>query len=241
MGVLGPVLVALVMQLLALIGTGYWVHTWLVASAFDGWHGLLNAHPYYRPADPRDRGQPGLDRRLPRRGLDDAAQPRLRRHDGRASARLDAAGAHLAWWSRLRSRSWRSASNWGPAAVTAAKLEAAIKPTFNNLTLLQQHFLGRRVPKGAHLNDVAQCQRRSGSAKGQGDDWVCTMNMLIILDGPEPVLVHARGIRRQRAKPTAATRPTDRRAFIGAPTLDVSHGRSVVNPLFSFDGCFDPT
>ena len=41
LGVLGPVLVALVMQLLALIGNGAWVHTLLIASAFGAWHGLL--------------------------------------------------------------------------------------------------------------------------------------------------------------------------------------------------------
>jgi ABC-2 type transport system permease protein len=49
MGVLGPVLIALVMQLLALIGSGAWVHSLLVASAFDDWHGLLTVHKFYAP------------------------------------------------------------------------------------------------------------------------------------------------------------------------------------------------
>ena len=35
------------MQLLALVGTGTWVHALLLASAFDGWHGLFTAHPFY--------------------------------------------------------------------------------------------------------------------------------------------------------------------------------------------------
>ena len=69
MGVIGPALVALAMQLLALVGTGYWVHMLLVASAFDAWHGLFAAHPYYGPLlvasssaslDPRVPGRPWL-------------------------------------------------------------------------------------------------------------------------------------------------------------------------------------
>ena len=43
----GRSLAALVMQLLALVGTGTWVHGLLLASAFDGWHGLFTAHPFY--------------------------------------------------------------------------------------------------------------------------------------------------------------------------------------------------
>ncbi len=46
-GTLGTVLAALVMQLLALVGTGTWVHGLLLLSAFDGWHGLFTAHPFY--------------------------------------------------------------------------------------------------------------------------------------------------------------------------------------------------
>ena len=37
------------MQLLALIGTGAWVHLLLVGAAFNGWHGLFTAHPFYGP------------------------------------------------------------------------------------------------------------------------------------------------------------------------------------------------
>jgi hypothetical protein len=39
--VLGPLLVALAMQLLALIGRGAWLHLVLVGSAFGDWHGLF--------------------------------------------------------------------------------------------------------------------------------------------------------------------------------------------------------
>ena len=48
-GVLGPSLVALAMQLIALVGTGTWVHLLLVGTAFNGWNGLFTAHPFYGP------------------------------------------------------------------------------------------------------------------------------------------------------------------------------------------------
>ena len=48
-GVLGPILVALLTQLLALIGNGVWVHLLLIGSAFDAWHGLFVGHPFFGP------------------------------------------------------------------------------------------------------------------------------------------------------------------------------------------------
>lgn len=48
-GVLGPLLVALVTQLLDLIGRGVGMHLLLIGSAFDGWHGLFATHAFYGP------------------------------------------------------------------------------------------------------------------------------------------------------------------------------------------------
>ena len=48
-GVLGTALIALAMQLLALVGGGVWVHTLLLSAAFDGWHGLFTANRFYGP------------------------------------------------------------------------------------------------------------------------------------------------------------------------------------------------
>ena len=48
-GVLGPLLVALIMQLLLLIGSGTVAHALLLTSAFADWHGLLSAPKFYGP------------------------------------------------------------------------------------------------------------------------------------------------------------------------------------------------
>ena len=81
-GVLGPLLVALLTQLLDLIGKGVGVHLLLIGSAFDGWHGLFTTHRFYGPTgdlEPRERR---LDRRLRHGQLEDPPTPRLPRNDG---------------------------------------------------------------------------------------------------------------------------------------------------------------
>jgi ABC-2 type transport system permease protein len=238
-GVLGPVLVALAMQLLVLVGTGYWVHTWLVASAFDSWHGLFTAHGFYRPL------MLGIIVSIAwvvvclsvswsiLRSRDFAGPPVARRPGWVMPVRVVVASTIVLALLAV-------ATSWGPTSVTTARLEAAIKPTFNNLIVLQQRVLGRQIPAGAKVNDYASCVRRSGVSKGPGDDWICTMDMIIPLDGANPfsltpvafdVSVKANGCYKAQGPPT----------FIGQPQIRDGHGRSVVNPLYAFDGCFDPT
>jgi hypothetical protein len=48
-GVLGPILVALLTQLLALIGKGVIVHMLLIGTGFDAWHGLFVPRPFFGP------------------------------------------------------------------------------------------------------------------------------------------------------------------------------------------------
>ena len=49
-GVLGPALVDLVVQLLALVGTGVWLHLLLVSSGFDALARAVRPAPVLRPA-----------------------------------------------------------------------------------------------------------------------------------------------------------------------------------------------
>ncbi len=48
-GVVGPALIDLVMQLLLLVGSGVWLHLLLASSAFQDWYALFTAHPYFGP------------------------------------------------------------------------------------------------------------------------------------------------------------------------------------------------
>jgi len=105
------------------------------------------------------------------------------------------------------------ASNLGPNSVTSARPQASIEPTFNNLTLLQQRELGRIIPPGAKLNVLTSCARRAGTRRGPGDDWVCTLDVMISQPGAVPfsstqvtydVSVKSNGSTRHRPHPRSS-------------------------------------
>jgi len=238
LGVLGPSLVALAFQLLELVGTGIWVHTLLISSAFDGWHGLLTEHRFF--------GQLlfaivvsalwiaiclGASWLIIRR-RDFAGAPMSRRQGWGAPVRTVAALALVLALLAI-------AGNLGPDSVTSARLQASIQPTFNNLTLLQQRELGRTVPAGAKLNILTNCLRRAGTRRGPGDDWVCTLDVMIPQPGAVPfnstpvtydVSVKSNGCYKAEAPPT----------FVGQLLMKDAAGHNVVNPLFVIYGCFEP-
>jgi ABC-2 type transport system permease protein len=235
-GVIGPGVAALAMQLLLLVGSGTWVHLLLLSSAVNTWGGLFTAHPFYGPL------LIGLVvsllwivgclaatwRLLKRREF---AGPVVSRRQGwvgpvRVAVALCALIALLA-----------VASNLGPAGVTAARLRASFTPAFNNLTLLQQRELGRVVPAGSKLRILPTCSRRGASPRGPGD-WVCTMDVFVPQPGAVPfqdtpvsydVSVQWDGCYKAQSPP----------AFIGQQTMRDASGHQVVNPLYTIYGCFN--
>jgi ABC-2 type transport system permease protein len=236
-GVLGPAVAALAMQLLLLVGTGIWPHLLLVGSAFNAWTGLFTAHPYYGPLlvamlvslvwIVACLGATWwlLSRR-------EIAGPPVARRQGwvgpvRVAVVLCAVIALFA-----------VAGNLGPAGVTAARLRASFTPAFNDLTLLQQRELGRAVPAGAQLRILPTCSRRGSVPHGPGD-WVCTMTVFIPQPGAVPfqqtpvtydVSVQWDGCYKAQSPP----------AFIGQQTMRDAAGKQVVNPLYTIYGCFNP-
>jgi ABC-2 type transport system permease protein len=235
-GVIGPVLIALASQLLALIGKGVFVHLLLIGSAFDGWHGLFTTHPFYGDLVLSSLvsvawiaaclGASWLI--FSRRNF---AGTTLGRGSGwmksiRVVATAAAVIALLAF-----------AGNWGPVGVTAARLRASIGSEFNNVTLLQQHLLGRAIPPGANLDLRPSCNRGAAAPIGPGD-WTCNVDVYIPEPGKVPfqetivtydVSVQANGCYKAASPPT----------FVGQQTMKDAQGRSVVNPLFVVYGCFN--
>ncbi len=235
-GVIGPSLVNLVMQLLALVGTGTWAQMLLVASAFGGWHALFTAHPFY--------GQLVIacivsvvwtvacltvSWRLLRR-RDFAGVPVVRRAGWVMPARVTVAAVVLIALVAI-------ATNWGPAGVTAARLRASITPTFNSLTLLQQRELGRAVPPGSALDVVPTCSRRASTPQGPGD-WICTLDVFIPQPGAQPfqqtpvsydVSVQSDGCYKAESPPS----------FVGQQLMRDAAGHNIVNPLFTIYGCLN--
>jgi ABC-2 type transport system permease protein len=236
-GVIGPALVALVMQLLLLVGTGVWVHALLAASAFDGWYTLFVTHHYYGPLVVACIVSViwivaclgGAWLILRRR--DFAGTPVSRRPGWVVPTRVAFGSAIVVAFLAV-------ASNWGPAGDTAARLKASIMPAFEDLTLLQQRELGRYVPRGAKLNVITSCSRRASTPSGPGD-WICTLDVFIPQLGAEPfqqtpvnydVSLQWNGCYKAESPPS----------FVGQQTMQAAGGHQVVNPLFVIYGCFNP-
>ena len=236
-GVIGPALVALASQLVSLIGKGVWAHTLLPGSAFDGWHGLFTSHPFYGQlivslsvsvawiAGPLTAAWIMLARR-------DFAGSVVTRKPGwvRPVAAVAIVIALIAFLS--------VASNWGPAGITIDRLRAAIGPTFNNLTLLQQRIISPFVPATAKLDVVPYCAPRANTTQGPGD-WTCVFDVVlpgtgITSEQQTPVTydisVSSNGCYKAEAPPTV----------VGGQTIRTSDGTTVVNPLFVIYGCFNP-
>ncbi|MGO9753437.1 MAG: ABC transporter permease [Solirubrobacteraceae bacterium] len=235
-GVLGPLLVALVTQLLDLVGKGVWMHMLLPASAFDGWHGLFVTHRFYGPLVISS-----LVSIIWIVACLGASWAILRRRDF-----LNTAAARVPGWlvavrvvviGAALMTLLALAGNLGPVGITAARLRAAITPEFNNITLLQQQLIGRRVPAGAGFTILPNCNRRGAKPEGPGD-WQCTLNVYLPQPGSVPyqlsaveydISVQYNGCYKAQSPP----------AFIGGPTMRDAHGKTVPNPLFVVYGCFN--
>jgi ABC-2 type transport system permease protein len=237
MGVIGPALLALVMQLLLLVGTGVWVHLLLVASAFGGWYTLFVAHHYYGPLVIAC-----VVSVIWILACLAGAWLILRRRDFAGTPVSRRAGWVLPVWVAVGSAVVVAflaiAGNWGPAGDTAARLKASITPNFNNLTLLQQRELGRFVPNGVKLNVLTSCSRRASTPSGPGD-WICTLDVFIPQPGAQPfqqtpvtydVSLQGNGCYKAESPPS----------FVGQQTMKDAAGNQVINPLFVIYGCFNP-
>jgi ABC-2 type transport system permease protein len=238
-GVLGTVIVGLVMQLLELIGSGSWVHTLLVASAFNDWHGLLSAPRFYGTALVGSCvcllwivGCLGASW-LILRHRDFAGAPLTRRPGWVVPVRAVLAAAALIVVLG-------AGTNLGPVAVTQARLEASISSAFDRLTVLQQRELGRTVAKGAKLTLRTTCNRHAGKSQGPGDDWTCTLTAINSLPGSEPFLVTP-VVYDVSAKSDGCYKADAPPSFVGQQMMSTAHGGSVVNPVYTIYACFDTT
>jgi ABC-2 type transport system permease protein len=235
-GVIGPALLALAMQLLLLVGSGVWVHSLLAASAFDGFYTLFVAHRFYGPLVVAC-----LVSVIWIVACLGGAWLLLRRRDFAGTAVSRRPGwvvpLRVALGSAAAIAFLAIAANWGPPGDTVARLKASITPNFNNLTLLQQRQLGRYVPRGAKLNVLTSCSRRASAPSGPGD-WICTLDVFIPQPGAQPfqetpvtydVSLQWNGCYKAESPPS----------FVGQQTMRAAGGRQVVNPLFVFYGCFN--
>jgi ABC-2 type transport system permease protein len=236
LGVLGPLLVALVTQLLDLIGKGVIVHELLIGSAFDGWHGLFTSHPFF--------GQVLVGSLVSLIWIAAclAASWRIMR---RRDFLTGVSGRGPSWTAPIKVVAisivvvavLAFGCGLGPSGVTAYRVAYAIGREFNNVTLLQQQLIGRRVPANARLYVQPNCNRRATKAVGPGD-WNCTVYVYLPQTNAVPyqltsveydVSVQYNGCYKAQSPP----------AFLGGATMTDAAGHSTTNPLFIVYGCFN--
>ena len=235
-GVLAPLAVALLTQLLQLIGKGVIVHLLLPGSAFLGWHGLFVAHRFYGPMVVSGLVSVGwivacvlASRRI------------LRRRDFVASESEEGLG----WRTPVKAVAATAAlvavlallTDVGPTGDTQHRLSAAIGEEFNNLTLLQQEAIGRQIPAGAKLDILPNCNRRAAKAVGPGE-WNCSLN--VYLPQNHAVAYNATSVEYDvNLESDGCYKAQSPPSFIGGATLRSAGGDIVTNPLFVVYGCFD--
>lgn len=126
----------------------------------------------------------------------------------------------------------------GTTDVSHTRLEAAVSTTFANLYVRQQaQILGHPGVTLDSIDAVASCGRTAGAKvanAGPGADWVCqvqfTDNTGQRQDGKFEVQVKSNSC-------FTAGGPSK---LVGPATITGVGGVEVTNPVFEFDGCFDP-
>ena len=125
----------------------------------------------------------------------------------------------------------------GEDALGRDRLQTAVSATFTNLYDLRQHQLGHPAA-GSALATTARCDKGGPSVAdtGPGDTWSC----LVVwqADGPGTPVGATYEIRLQTNGCFSADGPP---SVVGQRQAAVADGSLQLNPISSFDGCFDTT
>jgi ABC-2 type transport system permease protein len=233
-GMLGPLLVALVMQLLDTAASGQIVRSVLLSTPFSAWHALFT-DPIHTETVTRAvlislayivvfGGAAWLGFRGREFAGADAVPASLRRTTIRVGGTILALTAVLAGLASV-----------GPTALSAERLEASITTTFGNLTEVRYHWqtgqaADSTTPWKATCNRGQIRQLESGGS-GPGDDWACTIIDTRPEDGLAPtvldVSLKANGCFTAQASPGA----------VGPLYVNDEDGEKFINPMYAFDGC----
>jgi hypothetical protein len=234
LGVLAPLVLALITQLLELVGRGVAVHMLLIGSGFDGWHGLFVSRPFLGPL-----AVSALVCLLWIAVCLGASWRLLRRRD------FVSRSAGSSWALPLRVVAvavvvigmLALGGGLGPGAVTGRRLEQSIGATVNNATLLQQALIGRIAPPGARLRVEPHCNKRGAADTGPGD-WLC--NVYVYLPQPKAVPFQQSNVEYDvSVQYNGCWKASSPPAFVGGQTMTDLAGRQVNNPLFVVYGCFN--
>ncbi len=124
------------------------------------------------------------------------------------------------------------------SSVTRARLEKSLPVVFANTYVNQAHILGRDVT-AASLHAKAMCDKHGPDVAdiGPGGDWNCLMSWT---DPQVPMPPEGYGKFELNVHSNDCFTAGGPSKLTGFLTITDKHGRNVTNPLFEFDGCFDP-
>lgn len=123
------------------------------------------------------------------------------------------------------------------SAIRADRVTGAVRGTFTRLVIDQQALLGHPGLGPDWVSPRVDCRRHSAGAgdRGAGDDWECQVSWRTA-DGSEHETVYEVMVRTNGCF-TASGPPAE----VGPQLIGASGGRRVTNPIYQFDGCFDPS
>jgi hypothetical protein len=132
-----------------------------------------------------------------------------------------------------------AANGGNSSTVTRPRLERSLPATFANVYAKQATLLGRTGVTPASLHVKAMCDKAGAVGKdvGPGGDWVCLMSWT---DPDVPMPPEGYGKFELNVHSNDCYTASGPSKLTGFLTLTDVKGREVTNPVFEFDGCFDP-
>ena len=125
----------------------------------------------------------------------------------------------------------------GTQDVTKARLEHALEPTFANLYVQRAAILGETGVTAAGVAPSADCDRGGPKVAdvGPGADWIC---LVTFVDDHGKKQTGKFEVQAKANSTYVAGGPSK---LIGTVMItDKKTGKDVPNPVFEFDGAFDP-
>ncbi|TIC79283.1 hypothetical protein [Nocardioides sp. GY 10127] len=125
------------------------------------------------------------------------------------------------------------------STVTKARLERALPAVFAHVYVQEQRLAGRTGLTVADLDPVAMCDRGGPSVAdtGPGSDWVCLMSWQ---DPEVPMPTEGYGKFELTVRSNDCFTASSPSKLVGYATMTDASGKTVTNPAYEFDGCFDP-
>jgi hypothetical protein len=125
----------------------------------------------------------------------------------------------------------------GSPDVTRSRLEASLAPTFSNLYVEQAGLLGHAGVTRASVHASASCDKGGPKVAdvGPGADWICMVHWR------DDAGAEQDGKFELQARSNACWTAAGPSKLVGLLTITDTRGHEVTNPVFEFDGCFDPS